>query len=102
MNEPARIVPAPVAFKHDWKTVPSKWIDGHDAKDGCSRTIRTCAHCGIHKITVHGADGRTAWRRWQLPGRSDEWAVEHTPPCQGPRIAPGDGAEPVRLPENKL
>jgi len=91
--EPVKIVPAPVVFRHDWKTRPIERIV--ECNDGNNRTLRICAHCELIKITVHARDGRSAWRAWRLPGHTDEWVVEMTPPCPGPKSH--EPAEPTKL-----
>jgi hypothetical protein len=93
--EPGKIVPSSIEFKHDWKTLSEQRIAECD--DGNSRTLRTCFHCGLVKVTVHSPDGR-AWRMWRSSPDSTietEWVGHYTPTCSGPR----EIAEPVKLDE---
>jgi hypothetical protein len=104
IGEPAKIEPASVndatplgiEFRHDWKTIPEQRLAHTEFADGNARTLRTCAHCGLVKITVHFAGGSQAERRWRRPGRS-EFFTHHTPSCPGPKPQGDVGAEPTKL-----
>lgn len=44
------------------------------------QTERTCAVCGLIRVTVHHPDGR-AWREWRLAGTDRQFEDERTPVC---------------------
>lgn len=54
-------------------------LPGSEFPDGKERTLKSCIHCGIIKVTVHNGDGH-AWREWRTKG-GDIYAGELTPPC---------------------
>jgi hypothetical protein len=47
--------------------------------DGCGRTIRVCANCGLRKVTVHPPQG-FPFHEWMTPD-DQIWRSEMTPPC---------------------
>lgn len=56
--------------RHRWGD-PARLID---------RTERTCAHCGLVKITVHPPHGYP-WREWRHRDSPVRIALTTTPPC---------------------
>lgn len=96
-DEPASSVeklpaPLPVEFRHDWKTLGEKRLAHSEFADGNARTLRTCNHCGLVKITVHFFGGGQVERRWRYAGRVAEWLSDATPPCPGPQPQGEPGA----------
>lgn len=78
---PARKRAVP-ASKHAWNAIPVARMAGIDFEDGNDRTLRTCANCGLIKVTVHAAGGSHAWREWRTQD-GQVWRGELTPPCFG-------------------
>jgi hypothetical protein len=85
-------IPLGVEFRHDWKTLGDRRLAHTEFDDGNARTLRTCNHCGLVKITVHFGGGKEAERRWQWPGRP-EFFTHHTPACPGPKPQGGAGVD---------
>lgn len=52
--------------RHKWPKDAVR-LDGRDQSDGCDRSERTCAYCGLVKITVHPPQG-LPYRQWRTPG----------------------------------
>jgi hypothetical protein len=98
IEDPVKIAPEGIAktfqlgveFRHDWKTRGEQRIAHTEFADGNARTYRTCNHCGLVKITVHFAGGGKVERRWRRAGWAEEWSIENTPPCPGPKLRAGD------------
>lgn len=80
-------MPLPNGPRHRWNSIEVKRIAACDSPDGNERTERTCAFCGLVKITVHPPAG-FAWREWRTKDGS-KWQGECTPPC----VALSDAAE---------
>lgn len=75
---PKRAPPPP--RQHSWNVVPVARVHGIEFPDGNGRTLRTCSHCGMVKVTVHAAGGSRAWREWRTKD-GQVWHGELTPPC---------------------
>jgi 2-polyprenyl-6-methoxyphenol hydroxylase-like FAD-dependent oxidoreductase len=73
--------------RHRWNAIDVKRIPACDTADGNERTERTCAYCGIIKVTVHPVQG-FAWREWRTKAGA-KWQAEYTPRC----VAVGDAAQ---------
>lgn len=65
--------------KHDWTSLPARKLAGCDAPDGNDRTLKTCARCGLVKITVHPVHGYP-FREWRFPN-GDASRNTATPSC---------------------
>jgi hypothetical protein len=50
--------------RHSWNSTDPKSIAACDSLDGNDRTEKTCAACGLVKITVHPPRG-LPWREWR-------------------------------------
>jgi hypothetical protein len=83
-DESRDAIALPVQFRHDWKTIPEQRLAHSEFEDGNARTLRTCAHCGLVKITVHFTGGGQVERRWRHSGGVAEWVTGGTPECLGP------------------
>jgi hypothetical protein len=57
------------------------------ARDRHQQTERSCAVCGLVKVTVHHPDGR-AWREWRLKDCVDQYEDDRTPQCLTAVAAP--------------
>lgn len=56
-----------------------RWGEGVLVGEYLDRTERTCALCGLVKITVHPPQG-WPWREWRTR-EGKRWEGENTPPC---------------------
>lgn len=73
MNAPAALPKvSPLPRRH-------KWGDGVRVGERLDHTERTCALCGMVKITVHPPQG-FPWREWRTR-EGKPWQDENTPPC---------------------
>lgn len=73
---PELVTPTP---RHSWGSPVT--VLPADSSDGNERTERTCAHCGLVKITVHYARGLPG-REWRTK-EGKRWVGDATPPCLG-------------------
>ena len=65
---------APHIFGDETQVTPSP------SPRGKSQIERTCAVCGVVKITVFG-EGHNAWREWRLKDVEAQFADDRTPAC---------------------
>lgn len=56
-----------------------RWGDGVCVGDHLDRTERSCALCGLVKVTVHPPQG-FPWREWRTRD-GKVWRGDATPPC---------------------
>lgn len=78
---------------HSWVDGEERRISACESPDGCDRTEKTCAACGLVKITIHfrlGIPGR-AWR----VDSGEVWVGGSTPPCI-PKVA--SASAPAEVP----
>jgi hypothetical protein len=69
--------------RHSWNSTDPKSIAACDSLDGNDRTEKTCAACGLVKITVHPPRG-LPWREWRTKAGKG-WVGDSTPPCIDPK-----------------
>ncbi len=84
LSHPTKIKPKAAAYlsrRHQWPIENTTRMAGSEFPDGNGRTLRSCANCGIIKVTVHGANGY-AWREWRTKG-GQVYVGDLTPPCLG-------------------
>jgi hypothetical protein len=74
--------------RHRWNAIDVRRVPACDCADGNDRTERTCAICGMVKVTVHPPHG-DAWREWRTKAGA-VWQGTSTPPCV-------HAAEPVEV-----
>jgi hypothetical protein len=65
--------------RHRWNEGTENRIPACETADGNDRTEKTCALCGLVKITVHPPQG-LPWREWRTKA-GGMWAGQATPPC---------------------
>jgi hypothetical protein len=84
-------------MNHTWPRTKDdpNYRKAFDCPDGNERTERTCARCGLVKITVHPPRG-LAWREWRTP-EGQTMQLDATPPC----LATGLSASPSLADELK-
>ena len=56
-----------------------------DSSNGCQLSERTCALCGLVRITVHPPEG-FAYRAWRTPS-GYALVSDHTPACEPLKVA---------------
>lgn len=68
-----------ISRRHRWNESDHVRISGIDCADGNDRTQKSCALCGLIKITVHPPHG-FPWREWKTKD-GKVWQGASTPPC---------------------
>jgi hypothetical protein len=70
-------------MRHKWDLHREQRLAADCFADGCGRTIRVCAHCGMKKKTVHPPSARPwdVWHEWETADGATRWRSEMTPPC---------------------
>jgi hypothetical protein len=66
--------------RHNWVDGTERRAPGIEFKDGCDRTLKTCAACAIVKVTIHYPDGSIPGREW-ITASGAKWEGSATPPC---------------------
>jgi hypothetical protein len=74
-------------FRHDWLNGKERRIPACESADGCDRTEKTCAACGMIKVTIHYPENAIPGREW-IMASGDTWVGTSTPPCV--RTAPSE------------
>lgn len=54
-------------------------VNSSRSPQGKSQVDRTCAVCGVVKVTVFGEGA--AWREWRLKGSEEQFADDRAPTC---------------------
>jgi hypothetical protein len=66
-------------LRHDWVNGIERRLAACDSADGNGRTEKTCALCGLVKVTVHYPQGLPG-REW-ITASGEVWVGNATPPC---------------------
>jgi hypothetical protein len=75
-------------MRHKWDLEREQRLAADCFADGCGRTIRVCARCGVKKKTVHppSAQPWDIWHEWETADGETRWRSEMTPPCFGKKV----------------
>jgi hypothetical protein len=72
--------------RHRWNEIEPLRLSGQFTTDGNDRTVKTCAACGLQKITVHPPHG-FPWNEWRSR-RGHVLRMLSTPPCITGEVEP--------------